>query len=192
MKGAAVCHKHGGSAPQVRRKAAERIANAADVAVLQIMALMQNPDTPAQIKLAAAKDLLDRADVTGKTKIEVEAKAPWEVLLDGIVAELPTGADGMRAYPALDQTMDEPPLAVVAERVDDYAPSNADWSHPVSHGADLPPVPDPTAPRHVQPTTRQPPEPDAPPRYANGDDTPPPPRYAPTYSGPRRGRGRSH
>jgi hypothetical protein len=193
---------HGGAAPQVQRKAQERIAHASDIAVLQILALMQAPDTPAPVKLAAARDLLDRASLTGKTTIEVEVPA-WQQLLDGIVATVEPGQP-MRAFAEAQPELDV--LAVEASRVDqehelaNYAPDDADWSHPEAYGHDLPttlPVPSRAGSglKDAEPATRR----------ANGDDTPPPPHplperrrsepdddepkpYAPSPRPPRRGR----
>ncbi len=183
IKGAAVCRSHGGAAPQVRRKAAERIANAADIAVLQIIQLMQAPDTPSAIKLAAAKDLLDRVDVKGKTTVEVEVPA-WQQLLDGIVAEVPEGADvSMREFHSPDS---DPVVVVGSERVDDYTIDDADYCGAEAQGDALPePWHAPTVEPHrarkapVRPVVR-------------GDDAHPPPRYAPTASGPRSRRNPRH
>lgn len=174
MKGAAVCHKHGGKAPQVQRKAQERIAHASDIAVLQILALMQAPDTPAPVKLAAAKDLLDRASVTGKTTIEVEVPA-WQKLLDGIVATVEPGT-GMRVFAETQAPVD--PLVVEAERADhdasltahQHRPAVSEWNDRAAYGDDLP-----TGLPHPRP--RQPDLP--PPPTANGDETPPPRRLPP-------------
>jgi hypothetical protein len=185
----------------VQRKAQERIAHASDIAVLQILALMQAPDTPAPVKLAAARDLLDRASLTGKTIIEVEVPA-WQQLLDGIVATVEPGQP-IRAFAESQPELDV--LAVEASRVDqerelaNYTPDDADWSHPEAYGHDLPTtLPYPkrraNAPTAEEPATRR----------ANGDDTPPPrhplperrriepddePKlYAPSPRPPRRGR----
>ncbi|MGY1857530.1 hypothetical protein [Modestobacter sp. SYSU DS0290] len=180
MKGAAVCHKHGGSAPQVRRKAAERIANASDIAVLQILRLMQEENTPAPVKLAAAKDLLDRADVKGKTTVELEVK-PWEQLLDGVVGEVPADTP----YAPFADLHEADPLVVEAHRVDaeraleNHAPDDKDWSAPWASGAEPPPPPI---------AKREPAK-----RVLDGDDGPPPARYSPTPPPPKRGRaGRLH
>ncbi len=178
VKGAAVCHKHGGSAPQVRRKAAERIANASDIAVLQILALMQAPDTPSAVKLAAAKDLLDRADVKGKTTVELEVK-PWEELLSGIVADVPKNGElPMRQF---ERPSDEP-VVVASERVeDDYMPDNSDYGYPEAQGSGLPETwHPPTVEGQHRRASAAPARP-----VVRGDDAPPPPRYASTVSGPR-------
>lgn len=195
IKGASVCRAHGGAAPQVQRKAAERIANASDIAVLQILALMQAPDTPAPVKLAAARDLLDRANVSGKTTVELEVPL-WQQLLDGIVATVPEGSE-LRAFAEGQGGPD--PLVVEAERVEaerelesyQTAPHGEDWSDDFAYGSE-PPAPPPVQkppmrdgadrppPKHPMPGPR---------RIEPGDDDFGVPRtYTPGPRPPTRGR----
>lgn len=172
IKGAAVCRAHGGAAPQVQRKAQERIAHASDIAVLQILALMQAPDTPAPVKLAAARDLLDRANVTGKTTIEVDL--PWKELLSGIVATVEPGAP-LREFAEAQPPVD--PLVIEAERVNAeaelarYTPDDSDYEHPEAYGDDLPSGL-PVSSRAGSGLAEAPP-------VVNGDDRPPPPHPLP-------------
>jgi hypothetical protein len=165
---------HGGAAPQVRRKAQERLALASDIVVVKLLALAFDSNTPDAVKLAAMKDVLDRARVSGKTTIEVEVPQ-WQQLLDGIVATLPTDADtAMRPF-----AEGRDPLVIEAERVSDAerdrelaeelgryqaAPHDEDWSDDFAYGS-TPPRPAP-AQEPAKPT-------------ANGDDTPPPRRPMP-------------
>jgi hypothetical protein len=51
---------------------------------------MQDPDTPLAVMLAA-RHLLDRNDITGKTAVEVTVK-PWEAIIDGILVDTPDAA----------------------------------------------------------------------------------------------------
>jgi hypothetical protein len=60
------------------------VLEASDRAAAEIVRLMESKDTPHAVKLAAAKDLLDRADVTGKTSVEVVEVKPYERLLQNI------------------------------------------------------------------------------------------------------------
>lgn len=171
MRGGNVCRMHGGAAPQVRRRAAERIALASDKAAAQLFAFMTDVAIPPAVRLAATKDLLDRAQVTGKTTVEIEVPV-WQQILDGIVATVP--AEGETAVRAFAEARD--PLVVEAERADqDRAaadelarwqaePHDEDWSDDFAYGSE-PPAP---APR------REPAKP-----TANGDDTPPPPHPVP-------------
>lgn len=84
IKGGTVCATHGGRAPQVKEAARRRIEAASDRAAAAIVRLMEDPETPHAVKLAAARDLLDRNDLTGKTAVEVTVK-PWEAMLGDIV-----------------------------------------------------------------------------------------------------------
>jgi hypothetical protein len=156
---------HGGAAPQVRRKAQERLALASDIVVVKLLALAFDSKTPDAVKLAAMKDVLDRAQVSGKTTIEVEVPA-WQQLLDGIVATLPTeGETAMRPFAEAQPARD--PLVIEAERADQERelaryqaePHDRDWSDDFAYGSESPrPAP---AQEPAEPT-------------ANGDDQPPP------------------
>ena len=59
--GGMVCHKHGGSAPQVKAAAMQRIAAFVDPALDQLGKLLRGKKTPPAVLLAAIKDILDRA-----------------------------------------------------------------------------------------------------------------------------------
>src|SRR4051812_1045482 len=189
IKGAVVCRVHGGAAPQVRRKAAERIANAADIAVLQIVALMEDPNTPSAVKLAAARDLLDRADVIGKTRLEVDVP-PWQEILTGIVATVPPGTpmrefhdpavrqeetENGRALPVASERIDDAPAPLLAAREEGpYGPTDRDHPDPGAYGSCEPPPADagPRGPHQpIGPSDHDP----AGMEVVNGDDRRPPP-----------------
>ena len=204
MKGQNVCRNHGGAAPAARRRAQERIALASDQAAAQLFAFMNDETVPHNVRLAAAKDLLDRANITGKTTVEVEVPL-WREMLDGIVATVPAeGATAMRPFVEAQPAPD--PLVVEAERADQdrelaryqSEPDTHEYFHSDAYGDDLP------SGRPVQAHAggvkdREPATP-----VVNGDDRPPPrhpvsgPRriepdedrqpYRPTPRPPRRGR----
>jgi hypothetical protein len=69
MQGSAVCRMHGGSAPQVREKARERLAVLASPAVKRLSELLTQDDDR-KVALGAARDILDRNDLVGKTVVE--------------------------------------------------------------------------------------------------------------------------
>ncbi|RBY95757.1 hypothetical protein DQ237_11390 [Blastococcus sp. TF02-8] len=206
MKGQNVCRMHGGAAPAARRRAAERIALASDKAAAQLFAFMTDTAIPPAVRLAATKDLLDRAQVTGKTTVEIEVPV-WQQILDGIVATVP--GDGEAAMRPFAEARD--PLVIEAERADQdreiadeltryqAEPHGEDWSDDFAYGHDLP------SGRPVQSHAGgavQDREPAMP--KANGDDRPPPRHplperrriepeddrqpYRPTPRPPRRGR----
>lgn len=66
--GGTVCKMHGGGAPQVIKKALERLAALVDPAIARLAVVVDDEDS--RVALAAAKDILDRNDYTGKTKHE--------------------------------------------------------------------------------------------------------------------------
>ena len=85
LRGSTVCTSHGAAAPAVRRRAAERIEASLDRAALAVVRLMEDAKTPHAVKLAAAKDLLDRGGLSAKQIVEVNNLAPWQVILQKII-----------------------------------------------------------------------------------------------------------
>src|SRR5512133_3009009 len=59
--GAVVCDQHGGAAPQVRRRAAERLIMTADQAAQTLVRMMEDRHVPFGVRAKIAQDLLDRA-----------------------------------------------------------------------------------------------------------------------------------
>jgi hypothetical protein len=59
--GAVVCDQHGGAAPQVRRRAAERLIMTADQAARMLVRMMEDTEVPFGVRAKIAQDLLDRA-----------------------------------------------------------------------------------------------------------------------------------
>jgi hypothetical protein len=68
VRGATVCKMHGGSAPQVRDKARQRLLEAADPAAARLVELLDSEDE--SVRLRAACALLDRAGL-GPTTTQV-------------------------------------------------------------------------------------------------------------------------
>lgn len=89
INGSHVCRIHGGAAPQVRARAQVRILMASDLAARKLIEMLSNPRVADNIKLAAAKDLLDRANLAGTQNIQIgvtpeKSFADWvgEALVD--------------------------------------------------------------------------------------------------------------
>lgn len=102
IAGGRVCSIHGGKAPQVVRTAAERLAALVDPALAELSRLVRRADSDT-IKLAAIKDVLDRAGFKPKERVEQSGKLVIEVVYgDGADA----GADPS-ATPALGPAADQ-------------------------------------------------------------------------------------
>ena len=84
MRGGAVCRMHGGAAGQTRRKAQERLEAASDRLARALLDIASSAESES-VRLAAIRDALDRVGVTGKTAIEVEVQAPWQIMLSRMV-----------------------------------------------------------------------------------------------------------
>ena len=80
MHGQTVCRMHGGSAPQARRKAEERLRDLVDPAISVLAALIEQADSD-WARFAACKYVLDWAGFRPKDRIEahgaVDIKVVW-------------------------------------------------------------------------------------------------------------------
>ena len=94
VQGAKVCRMHGGSAPQVRAAAQVRILMASDLAAKKLVDLMQSPTVDDRVKLSAAKDLLDRANLAGTQNVEIGVtKRDFSDVTADVVLDLDMGED---------------------------------------------------------------------------------------------------
>jgi hypothetical protein len=74
VPGATVCVYHGGSAPQVQEAAKRRLLAMADPALAALNDIVQDKGkTRASVRLAAARDILDRIGLGATHKTEVNA-----------------------------------------------------------------------------------------------------------------------
>ncbi len=85
--GTNVCDFHGAKAPQVKRKARQRIEEAADRMACELLKMATDDNVADSIKLAAIRDALDRAGLAAKNAVEVEVgpPKPYEQILNGLV-----------------------------------------------------------------------------------------------------------
>jgi hypothetical protein len=72
IKGATVCHAHGGSAPQVRRKARERLLEGADPAAALLNEQVKDKKLSAADRRSAAVAILDRAGLAPRFSANIE------------------------------------------------------------------------------------------------------------------------
>jgi hypothetical protein len=86
--GTNVCDFHGAKAPQVKRKARQRIEEAADRMACELLKMATDANVADSVKLAAIRDALDRAGLAAKTAVEVEVAPPkpYDVILQNIEA----------------------------------------------------------------------------------------------------------
>lgn len=71
VRGVNVCPSHGASAPQVQAAARLRILEAADEVAATLVRLTLSEKTPPAVRVAAARDLLDRADLGATRKVDL-------------------------------------------------------------------------------------------------------------------------
>lgn len=82
IKGGSVCTHHGGRAPQTKAKARQRIEDAADPMAVLLIKIAMDENAPYAVRLAAIRDVLDRAGLGAKQAMEIGVELqPWEELL---------------------------------------------------------------------------------------------------------------
>ncbi|WP_131822133.1 hypothetical protein [Mycobacteroides saopaulense] len=88
-RGTTVCDFHGAKAGHVRRKAKQRLEEAADRMARQLLGMATNDDVSDSVKLAAIRDALDRAGVSTKSELELSVKEPkpYEQIFAGMAAQ---------------------------------------------------------------------------------------------------------
>lgn len=86
--GMSVCNSHGGRAPQVKRRAQQRILEASDKAAYALVQMMQDETIPPAVRVSAARDLLDRAGLVSKAELSVEVNvSKWDQIDAAILVD---------------------------------------------------------------------------------------------------------
>ena len=94
IKGGTVCMSHGGAAPQVRRKANERLLQGVPKMLSELKRIAFNDSIPANVRLAAIRDWLDRAGIGESDKHELLLTTPaWLEILNDEDIVVDYGAD---------------------------------------------------------------------------------------------------
>jgi hypothetical protein len=108
--GAVVCDQHGGAAPQVRRRAAERLIMTADHAAQSLVKMMEDTEVPFGVRAKIAQDLLDRAGLiaTQVHQIIPTAEDPVMRFFEGIFSD-PSNWEVNPPQPAIEERVIDRP-----------------------------------------------------------------------------------
>lgn len=107
VRGANVCGSHGGSLPEVKRAAQQRLAMAADRASAQLIHIaLTKRGVADKDRIKALTEILDRAGVQGKQTIEVEIK-PWQQMLQRIQGQIEGAGSTIEAIEGVDYFVPE-------------------------------------------------------------------------------------
>lgn len=87
VAGTNVCRAHGGAAPQVKRKAQERLLEGVPKMLRTLHSLATDETIPPAVRLAAVRDWLDRAGIDRKIEVEITSSS-FDQLLAGVVASV--------------------------------------------------------------------------------------------------------
>lgn len=102
IRGAAVCRVHGGGAPQVRRKAEDRLRALEAPAIHRLEELMRQSDSPS-VAIAAVKDVLDRVRGRATERVEVGGELGLRTVVEHIHQPALPAADTRVLPPHIDE-----------------------------------------------------------------------------------------
>jgi len=89
IPGGTVCTFHGGGAPQVRAASARRVLEAlVGPALIQLRDILEDTDTPAHVRLAAIRDILDRTGFKPVMQMEVLTIGAIEAEISRLEAQM--------------------------------------------------------------------------------------------------------
>ncbi|HEU5159030.1 MAG TPA: HGGxSTG domain-containing protein [Streptosporangiaceae bacterium] len=88
MNGQAVCRMHGGATKAARAKAQERILAAADLAAKHLIEFMTSKRVPYPTRLAATREILDRAGISDALRVEIQTSGSIDRLIESILFDV--------------------------------------------------------------------------------------------------------
>jgi hypothetical protein len=116
--GGAVCDQHGGAAPQVRRRAAERLIMTADQAAQMLVKMMEDREVPFGVRAKIAQDLLDRAGLVAAQvhKIVPMTDDPVIAFFEGLLSD-PNNWEENPPQPAIEERVIDRPASDAPEEI---------------------------------------------------------------------------
>ena len=104
-----MCDQHGGAAPQVRRRAAERLIMTADQAAQMLVRMMEDTEVPFGVRAKIAQDLLDRAGLiaTQVHQIVPMTEDPVMRFFEGLFSD-PSNWEENPPQPAIEERVIDP------------------------------------------------------------------------------------
>jgi hypothetical protein len=162
------CAMHGSSTKKSKIAAAERIAKASGYAADMLVEFMADPGVDVKLRTQIAQDLLTRANISGKTFLDIEAQTRYEHVVESVLIgldEYDPYSDPPREITAevVDAEVVEDPIALEraresemdeAERTAHHRSKVLDRQRPKSANRSTPPPP--TASIEDDPRTREP------------------------------------
>ena len=116
--GSIVCRLHGGAAPQVRKRAAERLIMSADHASQKLLQWLDDPEVPYRVRAEIAQDLLDRAGLASTQAIKIVPAEDDPVLafFEEAFSE-PNNWEENPPPPAIEEAMIDPEVELVEAEI---------------------------------------------------------------------------
>jgi hypothetical protein len=83
--GGRVCQAHGGSAPQVKQAAMQRLLAAADPAAARLVEIVRSPKTETKDAIVAIRELFDRAGIRAEVPTAANVRHDGTILWEEFV-----------------------------------------------------------------------------------------------------------
>lgn len=137
MKGQAVCRMHGGSTKAARAKAQERILAAADLAAKYLIEFMTNKRVPYPTRLAATREILDRAGISDALRVEIQTSGSIDLLIESMLFDIDDKDHEAKPKPTRERRLPgpRPPLPAASRPDSTAADDYAAWPPDDSAGA---------------------------------------------------------